>query len=410
MDQHKLYRTIKLLGESTFRTDEQLLSHVLEAITRNEEIPLKGSRIWKLEQSTGSYRLIWQQGQMGTIPKNFRIRVRDYPLFQQLHKRGTLVGKETNAILRERGVKTYTATGVGEKLAWKTYQLYQYVLGINGAHVGGDLEYALNIIGVALTTALRKRRLESKTALLEADLDKAREIQKSILPVHEHKFFNYDVYGVSLPDRVVGGDFFDYLQASGDRERLGVVIGDAASKGLSAAAQALYVSGALRMGFEYQTQIGTLLTRLNFLVNKTFTAEHFISMVYAEFLNSNKGLVLYVNAGHSNPFILRCATGEIEKLPATGQIIGPFPGEEYRSDFTTMKKGDIMLLYTDGIVEASNDKSEMYGEEKLMQALKSHAGRSPREICQLIIEEVQIYSSITEYSDDKTLVVIKRNR
>jgi phosphoserine phosphatase RsbU/P len=410
MDQHKLYRTIKLLGESTFRTDEQLLSHVLGVITRNEEIPLRGSRIWKLEAATGTYRLIWQQGEMDTIPRNFRIRVRDYPLFQQLHKRGTVTGKETNAVLRQRGVKSFTATGVGEKITWKGYSLFQYVLGINGAHLGQDLEYALNIISAALTTALRKRRIESKARLLEADLDKAREIQKSILPGHEQKFFNYDLYGVSLADRVVGGDFFDYLQASGDRERLGVVIADAASKGLSAAAQALYVSGALRMGFEYQTQIGTLLTRLNFLVNKTFTAEHFISMVYAEFLNSNKGLVLYVNAGHSNPFILRNATGEVEKLPATGQIIGPFPGEEYRSDFTTMKKGDIMLLYTDGIVEAQNEHAEMYGEDRLMQVLKTHSSRTPREICQLILEEVQVYNRMTEYTDDKTLVAIKRSR
>jgi serine phosphatase RsbU (regulator of sigma subunit) len=224
------------------------------------------------------------------------------------------------------------------------------------------------------------------------------------------KFHSYDVYGISLPDRIVGGDFFDYLQASGDKERLGVVIGDAASKGIPAASQALYASGALRMGVEYQTKIGSLITRLNQLVNKTFTPEHFISMVYAELNTSDKGLVIYVNAGHSNPIILRAETNEVETLPATGQIIGPFPRESYHSEFTILHRGDLMLLYTDGIVEASNERGEMYGEPRLVQMLKQHKKRMPREVCQLILEDVQVFSRMAEYSDDKTLVAIRRSR
>ena len=270
--------------------------------------------------------------------------------------------------------------------------------------------YAMNIISTALTSVLRNRRVESKARLLEQDLDKARQIQESILPEHEMKFHFYDVYGVSLPDRIVGGDFFDYLQASGDKERLGVVIGDAASKGIPAASQALYASGALRMGVEYQTKIGSLVTRLNQLVNKTFTPEHFISMVYAELNTSDKGLVIYVNAGHSNPIILRAETNEVETLPATGQIIGPFPRESYHSEFTIMHRGDLMLLYTDGIVEASNEHGEMYGEARLVQMLKTHKKRTPREMCQLILEDVQTFNKMAEYSDDKTLVAIRRSR
>ena len=125
------------------------------------------------------------------------------------------------------------------------------------------MTYALNIIGSAITSALRNRKSERKAKDLERDLDKAREIQRSILPVHELKFSHYDLYGISLSERIVGGDFFDYLQAADDKDRLAVVIGDAASKGLSAAAQALYVSGAIRMGVEFQTKIDRKSTRLN---------------------------------------------------------------------------------------------------------------------------------------------------
>jgi sigma-B regulation protein RsbU (phosphoserine phosphatase) len=410
MDQHKLYRTIQMLGEAEFRTEEQLISHVLEHILQNEQIHIRGARLWRLEISTGTYRLVRQYGEMDSIDKNFRIRVLEYPLFLHLPRKRTIVGKETNAYLLKKGIKVFSATGVGEIVQWKGHALYPYVIAITSAFVRREMMYTLNIISTALTSVLRNRRVESKARLLEQDLDKARQIQASILPEHEMKFHFYDVYGVSLPDRIVGGDFFDYLQASGDKQRLGVVIGDAASKGIPAAAQALYASGALRMGVEYQTKIGSLITRLNQLVNKTFTPEHFISMVYAELSTSDKGLVIYVNAGHSNPIILRAETNEVDTLPATGQIIGPFPRESYHSEFTVLHRGDVMLLYTDGIVEASNERGEMYGEERLIQMLKQHKKRTPRELCQLILEEVQLFSKMAEYADDKTLVAIRRSR
>jgi sigma-B regulation protein RsbU (phosphoserine phosphatase) len=410
MDQHKLYRTILLLSEAKFRTEEQLLGYILENIIVNEAIPIKGGRIWKLVPQSGTYRLLRQYGDMEAISKNFRISVADYPLFCHLDKKVTVVGTETNRYLRKKGITHYSATGVGEKVAWKSYNLYQYVLGINADYLKHDMLYTLNIIGNALTTSLRIRKSESKAKELERDLDKAREIQRSILPEHELKFNNYDLYGVSLSERIVGGDFFDYLQASDDKDRLGVVIGDAASKGLSAAAQALYASGALRMGIEFQTKMSTLIGKLNRLVNRAFTTEHFISMVYAEFTDSDNGLVSYVNAGHSNPILLRAATGEIETLRATGQIIGPFPLEKYRTEFTIMKKGDILLMYTDGIVEASNENQEMYGEERLTRKLTECRTRTPREICHEIMTEVQTHNRLIDFSDDKTLVVIRRTR
>ena len=410
MDQHRLYRTISELGDRTFRSEEQLLSFVLENITQNEEIPIRGSRIWKLEPQTGTYRILKQSGEMEPIAKSFRIKAEEYPPFLQLARKGTIFGTEINKYLRRHGIKFYSATGVGEKVTYKTYLLYQYVIGINAEYMQEHMRYALNIIGHALTQALRNRRIESKAKLLEADIDRARDIQKSILPAHEMKFGSYDIYGISLPERVVGGDFFDYLQARGDTERLGVVIGDAANKGFSAAAQALYASGALRMGVEFQSKISTLVSRLNHLVHQTFSPEQFISMVYLELVNTDRGLTLYVNAGHSSPLLLHAGSDEVEMLPATGQIIGPFPSESYRYDFTLIGKGDTLLLYTDGITEASNELQELFGDQRLMDALRRHRERSPKEICQLILEEVQIHSKQGEYSDDKTLVVVKRRK
>ena len=410
MDQHKLYNTIRSLGEQKFSSDEQLLAHVIENIIKNEEIAIRGGRIWKFDGGNGTYRLMRQYGDVEPIDRNFRLRVSDNPIFLQLPRKGSLVATESNRYLRSRGIRRFTATGVGEKLSWKGQPVYQYVFAINADHLKDDMTYALNIIGSALTSALRNRKVESKASLLQADLDKASEIQRSILPAHELRFFQYDLYGVSIADRIAGGDFFDYLQPPDDRDRLGVVIADATSKGMSAAAQALYVSGALRMGIGFNTKISALIGRLNQLVHRTFTPEHFVSMVYAELLSSDNGLVVYVNAGHSTPIILRAATDQADRLGATGQILGPFPAEKYRAEFTIMRKGDILLLYTDGITEAADEHRRLFGEERLVNLLRLHRSKSPKEICQHILQEVQTYCRNAEYSDDRTLVVVRRSR
>lgn len=410
MDQHRLYRTLKSLADQKFRSEEQLLTFILESIIQIEEIPIKGGRIWKLEPTTGTYRVVKQYGEMDPIPKNFRLRASDYPMFLQLARKGALVGTETHRYLRLKGIRMYAATGVGEFVKWKGHDLYPYVIAINGEYLRNEMMFALNIISNVVTTALKNRLIERRAKQLAEDLDKAHEIQRSILPEHELRFHNYDLYGVSLPDRVVGGDFFDYLHASDDKDRLGVVIGDAASKGLSAAAQALYVSGALRMGIEYQTKLSTFISKINKLVSQTFSAEHFVSMVYAELTASDNGLVFYINAGHNNPILLRCNPDSVETLPATGQLLGPFPNEKYATEFTLMKKGDILLLHTDGITDASNEHREMYGQQRIIRHLRENRTKTPREICQLLLEDVQKFSKIAEYSDDKTIVVIKRTR
>ena len=248
-----------------------------------------------------------------------------------------------------------TATGIGDKLTWRGHQIYRYVLAFNADHLGENLTATLNIISSSLSSVLRTKKIERKAKVLEQDIDKAREIQKSILPEHEMHFHAYELYGVSIPDRIVGGDFFDYLQVDGDTERIGFVIGDAASKGLSAAAQALYTSGALRMGFEYQTKISSLLSRVNKLLHKTFSEEQFVSLFYGELTDDKNGLVIFSNCGHNSPILYRASTRKCEMLEATAPFLGPFPGETFRTENTLMNKGDVLRVSS--IYESPLEKS-----------------------------------------------------
>jgi sigma-B regulation protein RsbU (phosphoserine phosphatase) len=410
MQIRKLYRTIEAIAAKSFAKDEELLKHVLDEITSNRETGLYGGRAWKFESRTGSYVLLHQVGEMDAIKKNYRVRLKDYPVFTQLPHERTVLAKEEDQYLRKRGIFRYSATGVGEKLTWRGKPVYKYVLAFNADHQHSeDLTSTLNIISAAVTTALRSRKLEAKAKVLERDLDKARDIQRSILPEHEMKFHKYDMYGVSLAERIVGGDFFDYLQVEHDTERLGVVIGDATSKGVSAAVEALYVSGALRMGFEFQTKISDLLKRVNKLVNKTFSDDHFISLFYCELTNDKSGLVLYSNCGHNSPLLYRAESNTIEIIETTGQLIGPFPKETFRTENFHMKKGDILLLYTDGVTEARNEDGIFYGEERLSTQLVSHRKLSPMEITQRLLDDVQRFSAMDEHADDKTILTIKRS-
>lgn len=162
------------------------------------------------------------------------------------------------------------------------------------------------------------------------------------------------------------------------------------------------------MGFEYQSKIPTLLGKVNRLMNRMFSEEHFVSLFYGEFVDDKRGLMVYANAGHNDPILLHTKSGDIETLEPTGQILGPFPEERYRTESTTIDPGDILLLHTDGISEAVNDRSEMYGEERLKKQLKAWKNLSAKEIAQLFIEDAETFNTHPTYTDDKTVVVVKR--
>ncbi len=409
MQLRKLYRTIESFAGQKFESDEDLLKHVLVEIVRNEEIRIKGGRIWKFDAKSGGYELLHQIGDVEQIKANYKIKLKDYPIFLELPNRRTVVGSEIDQYLQKRGIFRYSATGIGEKIVWRGHTLYRYVMAFNADELGENVTSTLNIISAAVSSVLKGRKIEKKAKVLERDLDKARDIQRSILPQHELRFHAYDVYGVSLPDRIVGGDFFDYLMLEHEMDRVGVVIGDATSKGISAAVEALYLSGALRMGFEYQTKISVLLSRVNRLLHKTFTEEHFVSLFYAELIDDRTGLVIYSNCGHNTPILLRADTNTPEYLEATGQMLGPFPDATFRTESTQMKKGDLLCLYTDGIPEATNEHGEFFGEDRLVRLLIDSRSESPKVICQKILGDVQVFNSAGTNTDDKTVVIIKRN-
>lgn len=413
MDQRKLSRTIeKILSEApNVKSTEELLSYTVKQIIAIKYVGITGGRIWKLKDNKNSYKLIEQIGDVDIIDTNYELRVKDYAVTKEVGLKRTVTMTETDKYLKKKGIYHYSATGVGKRFKIKkqneTYYLYQYLIGLNGNKIDDEFLYSLNIISTTINSILGAKRIETKAKENILELEKASAIQKSILPDHLQKFGNYEIFGISLPDKIVGGDFFDYILADEDN-KLFVVIGDAASKGISAAAQALYVSGALKMGLSGDSNINTIFRKINNLVNETFPDERFVTIFLCELYKDNKGLCIYINAGHNSPYFLNYTNDSIYTLHSTGPVIGPSPNQRYFTDSIYLNVNDILLLYTDGIVEATNENFEFFGEEKLKELLISNKNLTPEVICQKILQEVQTFSANGKYSDDKTLVVIKR--
>jgi serine phosphatase RsbU (regulator of sigma subunit) len=415
LEQRKLYRTLENAMKEFphFEREEELLRYVLKEVISYEKIDITGGRIWQLSEDKRSYKMMEQLGEIEKIRKGYSLNLEAYPTFFEVGKQRTVITKETDKYLSQLGIHLYSATGVGEKYKVKDSQgkdqfVYQYILALNSTQLHENLLNTLNIISTAVSSMMRSRKIETKARAIEKELVKAREIQRSILPEHENVFANYEIFGISIPDKIVGGDFFDYIAFGNDSDRLGVAIGDAASKGFSAAAQALYVSGALRMGTENELKMTSVIKKINNLVFKVFPYERFVTLFYMEVYADDRGLCMYVNAGHNAPFHLKYASDEIEGLNSTGAVLGPSPDQEYKIDSFYFNKYDTLVLYTDGIVEAVNGKFEFYGEDRLKQELLNNKHFPAREIAANIMESVQKYSAKGKYSDDKTLVVIKR--
>ncbi len=410
MKQKKLFKTIEKIASQRYSSEEDLLFGVLKQIVADDQIKVTGGRIWKLFPENHGYKLLYQTGNVHKINRNFMLYMNEYPIFDVVTSERTVLADETNKTLISKGIFKYSASGIGSKIKTNGKRYYQYLLAVNSAEIDEELRYILNIIATVLTSKINEIRASKTRKHLIADIDKAKQLQRSILPDHEIIFHRYEIFGATIPAEIVSGDYFDYLTIGDGEERMGIVVGDAASKGFGAAASAMYISGAVRMASNFQIKISPMMFRLNQLINKIFADDQFTSMFYGEISNDKKGLFLYANAGHNPPIFFKCKTNQTIYLESTGPLLGPAPNSRYETDSINFDKGDVLVIYSDGIVEAANDKFEFYEEKRLDDLIRKNNDKSPKEIAHAILDDVYHFStSESQYQDDKTIVVIKRN-
>lgn len=355
-----------------------------------EELGIYGGRIY--ESRDGGYELTRTFGAVPPVPPGFTIPA-EYPPIQRILDEGVVVmdrgAPGVDPELESRiGADRFAAIAVGS-------DKYILAFSVDPRVPEEDLAASLNILRYAVDHKLKEERFASA-------LDEARQIQMSILPRRAPSGGEFEFAGFTVPAEAVGGDFFDFVPVS---DRIyGIAIADASGHGLQAALQVRDVYTGLRMGVARDFKIVRTVERLNKIINQSRMTTKFVSLFYGEI--EQEGNFIYVNAGHPPP--LHFHAKGVTPLKQTGMVLGPSATSSYSRGFLSLEKGDALLLYTDGMIEATDAKGREYGIERLKKAYFAVRDSPADDIVRNLADGVKEFLQGLAPEDDRTVVVMKR--
>jgi len=251
----------------------------------------------------------------------------------------------------------------------------------------------------------RLAEVEQTERIHAKELEQASEIQRNLLPVQAPDVAGVDLAGYNAACHGVGGDYYDFLPYPDGR--VGVLVGDVAGKGMPASLLMSSLQARVQVLFEEPTDLAAQVTRLNRIITSNCPSNRFITFFIGIF-DPKTGELIYVNAGHNPPLVTH-ASGSVEKLEATGLILGILPMAVYQQGVCRLAPGDAVLLFSDGVTEAVRpDADEEFGEERLAQVLAGLREQSADSIIACINQKVEEFTGGAPPADDITLVVAKR--
>jgi sigma-B regulation protein RsbU (phosphoserine phosphatase) len=260
----------------------------------------------------------------------------------------------------------------------------------------------------ALANALVRQEAKAKQQI-DAELRAASAIQRILLPDQDPKLPGYTVAGQNIPARILSGDFYDYIDLADGR--LGVVIADVSGKGTAAALISAMCRAVMRTIAPQESSPAAVLSKVNRQLFPDIREDMFITMAYLV-LDPSTGDVLYSRAGHTDPLVWRVATGQVESLSTPGMAVGIDKGEVFdriaRDVTIHLDPGDTLLIYTDGISEATDNKELMFGEDRVERALALRAAQGPRAIVHGLLQELDVFVGGQRSLDDITLIAVQK--
>lgn len=249
-----------------------------------------------------------------------------------------------------------------------------------------------------LDEAMARRHLERELAI-------ARQIQTSFLPESDPQIPGYDVAGVNLPYSEVGGDYFDFIRIV--ENQWGIAISDVSGKGIPAALLMAAYRASLLAEIRNHYTLRSIFAKVNTLLHESTDRGKFVTAFYGV-LDSKNHVFTFSNAGHDPP-LLRHADGSVESLTEGGLALGVLPDSRYEERPFGVRPGDILLLFTDGVSEATSSSGEQFGPGRLEQLLAEVESKSARGIVDAVVEGVTAFAGGTgALSDDLTVVCVKR--
>jgi sigma-B regulation protein RsbU (phosphoserine phosphatase) len=280
-----------------------------------------------------------------------------------------------------------------------------YILSLGIRHHGSedDLLILLGTIRAGIGLKLKEQAFVNK-------MKQAQVIQHSLLPRRLPTLEGYEIAAVSHPAEEVGGDVYDVQRI--EEGVLGLMLADASGHGLPAALQARDVVIGMRMGQAKGEKITATISRLNRVIHHSGLTSRFISLFYAELEES--GNLAYVNGGHCPPLLVSNGN-EVFELKTCGPVLGPLPDAVYRRGYTTLKPGEILVMFTDGVTEREDPRNKTneddiveFGRDGLIRTIQDCRRDSAEEIAHQIIERVRDFGNGRPFADDVSVMVVKR--
>jgi serine phosphatase RsbU (regulator of sigma subunit) len=386
--------------------DAPAVQRMADALTHalGPELGITGGRIYVRE---GDHYRLWTT--FGGAPEAARgiLVPRSYDPLRRVLEQGTVYIDEDHpgldrALENRLGARGFAAIEVGDG---------EFVLAFD-LHPQRRRDRALFGLGLlrhGIDQRIRQERFEDV-------LRQARRIHSSILPQGMPELGDYDIAARSVPLERVGGDFYDFLPIT--EKILGLAIADVSGHGLPAALQVRDIYTGLRMGTARDYKIVRTVERLNQIIHLSRGTGRFVSMVYGEL--EIDGTFIYVNAGHPAPFHLS-ADGEVRHLERGGTVLGPLPHASYTRGYLTVRSGDVLVLYTDGVIETHRPLApgeplderwgplgEEYGDVRLIDVVRRHQAGTASEIVDAIFEDLARFEDGASPTDDRTVVVVRR--
>jgi hypothetical protein len=392
----ELHRKLEAAVAQIEQTDDvaRTLESILDLLIARFEsdLDLEGGRIY--ERRGSDFYLCCGVGSSREIAPGLRVP-REYPPHLHLLQHGMVIMERGEVDFDEEfeqaiGVgETFAAIGVGEGIT--------HIIGfsIRGRPREDELLYSLTVVRHVINLKLQRQHFHG---LIEA----ARVVQESLLPSRAPDFPGFEFAERTRPAEIVSGDAFDYPRISEDC--LGIAVADSSGHGLPAAMLARDVITALRMASGYGQDVVSIVNRLNGVIHEAALSVRFASLFYGQ-LSSDGGL-RYCNAGHEHPLLVRAQT--VELLSQGGTVLGPLPDTTYRGGSTRLEPGDVLVLFTDGIVERENEGLEQYTSKRLVRLVTGLRGARASEIVDAIFEDVDQFARDVPAVDDMTVVVVRR--
>ena len=268
------------------------------------------------------------------------------------------------------------------------------------------LGYTFVVVVVNQLGAQRKRLAEltiKQRDELAKEIQLAAEVQRDILPRSIPAVPGFEFAARMYPAKTVAGDYYGFIELP--EEEIGLVIADVSGKGVAAGLLMPSIEVALRMEAPQFPYTNDLVGRFNNVVHQITSGDRFISLFYGKLRPTTRSLE-YTNAGHNPPLVIRDGRDPIP-LDKGGPVLGMLPGSEYESEEITLQTGDVLVLFTDGVVEAQNPAGEEYSVKRLASVVSSHLQQSPGELIEAIHASVIEFRGTSVLADDLTLVVLK---